>query len=374
MLNPVWLRTLRVVVEARSFAAAARQLGYTPSAVSQQMSRLERSVDTPLFRRDRRGIVPTSAAVRLAERAAPLLDMLSNLDSADDPDDGAANLLRLGACPGGLRYVRPALRQLAEESARIALSMTAGSRQLVEDVASGILDVAVVCRCNLVPGAWPGEVISSPLAEEPLAVLLPAEHPLAGQAWITLSELRHEWWITGPEAGDDSACLLRSCLADGFQPLVVARVAGRDAATELVADGLGVSLVPMNVDGLTDSTGVVSVPVVGPAFRCIELVHAVTGYTATTAGFISRLHQQVQSRPAAGAVPAEAGPISRPPAVRPAALTTHKLRQSPGFDLMKGVADDHETSRTDELRERIVADCGRRSMTSCGKPRETPGR
>jgi DNA-binding transcriptional LysR family regulator len=295
MLNPVWLRTLQAVVEVGSFADAARHLGYTPSAVSQQMSRLERNIDTPLFIRDGRRVIPTSAAIRLAERATALLAMLSSLDLTDDTGDDVTPL-RLGTCARGLHYIRPALRQLAEDSAHVALSMTTGeSPQLVEDVAAGALDVAVVCRYNLVPRIWPGQVVSCLLANEPLAVLLPAGHPLA-QPWTTISDMRHEWWITGPEASDESTSLLRSCAAAGFQPRVAARVQDFEAAVELVLNGFGVTVVPATVELPAEACGVVSVPMAGLTFRSIEVVHAASDDSSATETFMASLYPQARGR------------------------------------------------------------------------------
>ena len=66
MLNPVHLKTLTVVLRFGSFADAARYMGYTSSAVSQQISALERQLKVRLFDRDARSIRPTSAAVEIA--------------------------------------------------------------------------------------------------------------------------------------------------------------------------------------------------------------------------------------------------------------------------------------------------------------------
>lgn len=73
MLNTLHLRTLIVVLRTGSFAEAARQLGYTGSAVSQQMASLERAVKMSLFERDAHGIRPTPAAGFLAQRAQEVL-------------------------------------------------------------------------------------------------------------------------------------------------------------------------------------------------------------------------------------------------------------------------------------------------------------
>jgi len=70
MLNPVLLRTLTVVLRTSSFAEAARELGYTGSAVSQQIAALERSIRMQLFERSAHSIRPTPAAIMLAVFAA----------------------------------------------------------------------------------------------------------------------------------------------------------------------------------------------------------------------------------------------------------------------------------------------------------------
>ena len=72
MLNPLHLRTLSVVLRAGSFAAAGRQLGYTGSAVSQQMVALEAESGLTLFLRGAHGIRPTPAAEMLSERGDAL--------------------------------------------------------------------------------------------------------------------------------------------------------------------------------------------------------------------------------------------------------------------------------------------------------------
>ncbi|MGC7094456.1 LysR family transcriptional regulator [Amycolatopsis lurida] len=291
MLNPVWLRTLGAVVELGSFADAARLLGYSPSAVSQQMSRLERAIDRPLFTRDRRGVVPTSAAIRLAERATPLLDMLANLDQSEDAGVGVTQL-RIGVCADALRYARPALRRLAESGAPLSLSMTVReSTVLVDEIAAGSLDVALVCRYHLVPRTWPGQVATWPLADEPLGVLVPAGHPVAARPSVTFAGLRDEWWITGPETGDEFSHLQRSCATAGFSPRVAARAEDRDTARELVLNGLGVTLVPAAVE---PPPGLVAVPVTGPACRRIEVVHSVADNSAATVGFVLCLRESAR--------------------------------------------------------------------------------
>ncbi|HEX4728577.1 MAG TPA: LysR family transcriptional regulator [Jatrophihabitans sp.] len=314
----MWLRTLSAVVEVGSFADAARHLGYTPSAVSQQMSRLERSVDVQLFNRDRRGIVPTEAAIRLAARATNLLNMLSNLDQPDG-HDGPITPLRIGTCSGGLNYLRPPLRQLTEGDSLIDLSLITGdSAQLVDAVGVGNLDVAVVCRYSLVPRVWPSHLTTCLLADEPLAVLLPADHPLVAGLTITLADLEQEWWITGPEASDENTCLVRACAVAGFHPRIAARVRDWGMVSELTADGFGASLVSLGPVEPYQNAEVARLPLTGSAYRRVEIVYAATNDSPLMANFIAQLRRMYPGRPAA------ADHRHRAAHTRPGALAQHR--------------------------------------------------
>src|SRR3954447_19031349 len=71
------LRLLREVELRGSIAAAAREVGLTPSAVSQQLAALEREAQTPLLDRSPRGVVLTGAGQALAGRAGQVLDVLA---------------------------------------------------------------------------------------------------------------------------------------------------------------------------------------------------------------------------------------------------------------------------------------------------------
>src|SRR4051794_4088351 len=93
MLNPTHLQSLRTVVECGSLTKAATRLGYSPSAISQQMSALERATGTRLFIRTARTLRPTDAGLRLAERSVPLLLQLEAL--ARDLPEGTVRRRRL---------------------------------------------------------------------------------------------------------------------------------------------------------------------------------------------------------------------------------------------------------------------------------------
>ena len=109
MLNPLHLRTLTAVLQTGSFAVAARRLGYTPSAVSQQIAALERAAGLPLFEREAHGIRPTPAAAWLRGRGQEVLAALGALqDDLRGLADGVTGTVRLGSFPTAGEHLLPA--------------------------------------------------------------------------------------------------------------------------------------------------------------------------------------------------------------------------------------------------------------------------
>src|SRR5919198_4924549 len=98
MINPLHVQTVREVVRSGSFADAARNLGYTASAVSQQVAALERASGVVLFERRARSIRPTDAAFLLVRKGS---DVLSAIDSLQRElralASGETGLVRLGS-------------------------------------------------------------------------------------------------------------------------------------------------------------------------------------------------------------------------------------------------------------------------------------
>ena len=108
MINPVHLRTLVEVTRLGSFAAAATRLGYTASAVSQQMSALERDTGVALFLRSARSVQPTEAALVMTRHAAKVLtDIEALMAAAARTQDSTSQELRLGIFPSLATYVLP---------------------------------------------------------------------------------------------------------------------------------------------------------------------------------------------------------------------------------------------------------------------------
>ena len=284
MLNPVHLRTLTAVVRTGSFADAARQLGYTASAVSQQIAALERTVQLPLFERDAHSITATPAAEFLAERAR---DALSTLGALDDDVRGLVSgelgRIRLGSFPTASERLLPrGLAEYRRAHPHVHVELDEGEpRELVALLGDGELDVAVVYRYDLVPQRWPAGLVRTPLVSERLVLLLPDGHDLANAATVTLSDLAEETWVRTREGSTGATCLDRICAEAEIVPRVSVRSNDYDVIREFVRTGLGIALVPAL--GHVPAEGVVARPLDGVNVRRHVLALHRTGPAHATA-------------------------------------------------------------------------------------------
>lgn len=240
------LRLLREVGLRGTIAGAARELGLTPSAVSQQLAVLEREAGTSLVDRSPRGVRLTGAGHALAARAGEVLDVLSA---------ARADLDRLAGAPGGpvtiaavasaaLRFVSGAADALAAEHPDIRLRVeVAEPARALALLLAGDVELAVVDEYDYVPLAVPDSVVAEPLGSEPLVLVTP--RGWTGAVSPALAELAGERWVMPP---DDAACGLAvrsACRAAGFEAdvrwisddmLVLARA---------VAAGHGIAVLPV---------------------------------------------------------------------------------------------------------------------------------
>jgi len=247
MLNPVHLRTLTVVLRTGSFAEAARRLGYTGSAVSQQISILERQVRTPLFERDAHSIRATPAAELIAARSGTALGTLQALE--DDINlllEGAIGTLRLGSFPTASEQLLPqALSSFKAAHPGIDVHLDeAEPQELMPLVESREVDVAVVYRYNLVPRAWPKTVTTHAVVREEVLLVRAGEPSGEEPAEVDLAELSGETWISTREGTAGASALRHLCRDSGFEPSVSCRSNNYGVIQGLVRAGLGTALVP----------------------------------------------------------------------------------------------------------------------------------
>jgi len=238
------LRLLREVALRGTIAGAARSLGLTASAVSQQLSVLEREAGTALLERSSRGVTLTGAGHALAGRAGEVLDVLAraraDLDRLAGSVTGPVRLASVASAAAAL--VSPALLTLRREQPGISVSVLAAEpMRSLELLLRDDVDIAVVDEYDYVPMAVPDPLQAHPLLTEELVVVTrPDERP----GPYRLAELADRDWVMPP---DEAACGLAvrsACRAQGFEPRVVWETDDMLLLARAVAAGHGIAVLP----------------------------------------------------------------------------------------------------------------------------------
>ena len=247
MVNPVHLRTLLEVTRCGSFAAAAATLGYTASAVSQQMSALERDTGVKLFERSARSVQPTETALVMTRHAAKVLTDIEALMAATSRShDTSTQELRLGIFPSLATYVLPRLLQAPEWPAWNNLKVSvAEPAQTIQGLrAGGGLDVALVFQVGQCGLAWPHTVNRQWIGDDNFRVVLPEAWGIRPGASVTASQLAEMPWIMHHPGTADATVIERLFASCNLHPRVVAYRDDFNASLAMAGAGLGAALVP----------------------------------------------------------------------------------------------------------------------------------
>ncbi|GAA3371764.1 LysR family transcriptional regulator [Streptomyces sannanensis] len=247
MLDLARLRALHAVSVHGSVAGAATALGYTPSAVSQQIAKLERETRTTLLERRGRGIALTEEAQHLAATAQELLAIVERAETALEERRGLpTGRLTIAAFPSAARGLLPGvLAELAVRHPSLDTRMTEADPHRSGDlVAKGVVDLAVTHDWDIAPLPLPEGVQQAVIGDDPCDVLVPEGHPLAARDFVRREDLAHERWITQPPGTVCHDWLMRTLRSAGYEPDIAHRAAENHTQVALVAAGLGVALVP----------------------------------------------------------------------------------------------------------------------------------
>jgi molybdate transport repressor ModE-like protein len=240
------LRLLREVALRGSIAAAAREVGLTPSAVSQQLSILEREAGTALLDRSPRGVLLTGAGQALVERTRAILELLEEARADLDRLTGElAGHVRIGTvASAGAALVSESATRLAEEHSELDLTVVvAEPARSIEDLLNGDLDVAVVDVYDGVPVPMPDYLAATDLCTEPL-VVVGAPGALGAGAGLSLSELQDRNWVMPPLEAACGQAVRFACRAEGFEPRVRWETDDMLLLVRAVAAGHGIAVLP----------------------------------------------------------------------------------------------------------------------------------
>ncbi len=258
-VNIKQLKTLLAVVEMRSFAAAGDKIGLSHSAVSLQIKAMEDELGVLLFDRIKRPPVPTARGRALADHARKTL-VLFDASAAVAKGELVRSNITIGAVPTVLASFLPAsLKRLQTQFPELQIDVcSGGSATLTADLADGGLDIAVCTRpVNPVPGLdW------HPVATEPFAVVAPVD--AEGDSYQAL--LRNHPFIWFNRKSWAGRKIEEQLTRQNIVVNATMEIDSLEAISNLVGEGLGVSIVPVCKGQRLFSEQVRTVPFGSPVF------------------------------------------------------------------------------------------------------------
>lgn len=251
------LRYFVEIADSGSFSAAAERLFIAQSALSRQIKELESQLDTLLFERTARQPRLTAAGAAFLPRARHLLQDLEKAERlAREVGQGLRGSLRLSHSSTvpltGMLLARLSGYLHAHESVQMEIAQQSSEAQL-EELAEGRLEVGLL-RLPVLRQHEGVEV--TPLLEEPLLLVLPEGHRLAGEACVELRQLRDEAFISIPhrQRGGLSYLSAQLCMQAGFFPKAARVVSRKTTQLQLIQAGFGVALLPASMGGIAPAS------------------------------------------------------------------------------------------------------------------------
>jgi len=249
-LNTNRLRILREVAARGTITAAADALFLTPPAISHQLAQLEREVGLPLLQRTARSVRLTDAGRRLVAHAEVILaeceTALADVASYAAEVSGTVSVSVFQTAAQSIAL--PALAELTRTFPNLELTI----RELepvraLPALRAGLLDIALSHEWDFVPTPAEPSFTRYDLLSEPIVVLLPCDHPLAGGP-VRLKDLARERWCVAQEDATSRQAVERVAQAAGFEPHVILESNYFRAIGAAVEAGLGVGIAPAMTD------------------------------------------------------------------------------------------------------------------------------
>jgi len=283
------LRYFLAVAEERHFTRAAERVGIQQPPLSLQIRQLEEELGTPLFVRLSRGVELTEAGSAFMEEARQILERVEQAKThIQRLSRGETGRIRIGFA--GATYFEPTVPALIRDyRARypdVQLQPEqSNTAELVQALINGEIDAAFVHT----PIGTAPELVCLPLIDEPMLLALPAQHPLAGEARVSLSMLADDTFILLPREISPGLYdrLIAAFQQAGFTPKLGLTAPQIVSIVPMVAAGFGVSLVPRAVSQI-DTPGVRYLPIAGIAPHApIGLAYRVDAGSAALRGFVT---------------------------------------------------------------------------------------
>lgn len=232
------LKTFIAVSRLGSFAAAARQVNLTQSAVSAQMKALEDALGMKLFERTARAITVNAQGERVLPLAEQMLSLFDRMRSPEQMEDfyGKLNIGAISSVQVGL--LPDTLRRLKASAPLMTTELVPGlSLDLIGQLESGELDAAIIVKPSF---PLPKDIVIEPVASEPFVLVSPKE---TNCRRLDLSLGNHPFiqYSLKSSGGRQSRQFLKEL---GIEVHCTMELDDLDAIARMVESGLGVSLLP----------------------------------------------------------------------------------------------------------------------------------
>ncbi len=239
------LKLIRELAQRGTIAAAAESLGYTPSAVSQQLSSLEKAVGVPVLERVGRNVRLTDAGRELVKHAEGIL---SSMEAAQSAVETVANevqgVLELSVFESVATTLLPELLQrLGAQYPAVSLrTRQMDPDQAIQALGLGQIDLAFTLDYPHAPAEPRTDVVRETIVEDHFHAVVPLDSDLPST--VALSALAEERFIASPVDLSCGRCVLVACREAGFEPDVVHQLDDYPTTLHLIEARQGIGLLP----------------------------------------------------------------------------------------------------------------------------------
>ena len=265
------LKYFLTVAEIGNFSGAAEKMYTTQSAVSKQVIALEKEVGATLFDRSHRKVVLTEQGEIVYTYANEVIKQCDAMFAAlEEHRNSTGGALSIASIPVMRQYgITDLVGNFRKKCPNVTMSVgeLEGS-EILNALERGKYDMAFMRIEQLPAGGY--EYI--PLSQDILMALLPGNHPLSGEDKISLAQLEREPFLLLNEGTLLHRMCLDACRRCGFVPSVTYTGTRNENIAELVAMGMGVSLVMEQFYLRVQPQGVCCVPLKEHVTSTIALV------------------------------------------------------------------------------------------------------
>lgn len=257
------MQYLLEVARLKSFTKAAEALYITQPTISKTIKSMEEDLGVVLFDRIGKTIELTDAGQLIVQQAQQIVASFQNLMAElDDLRNLKKGHIRIGLPPMvGVSFFPRVIGGFHERYPEITIQLFEdGAKKVESDVAAGLLDVGVVVLPTVQEG-----LNSFPFVEEKLNLVVPLNHRLAMRQKADLAELAEEGFVLFREDFTLHDRIIAECAKAGFQPRIIYESSQWDLISEMVAVGLGITLLPETICREVDQERVRILQLVNPS-------------------------------------------------------------------------------------------------------------